>query len=76
VEILVERNAYPVSGLVDNRRVQLPEETTIRDLLRAQGTPRDEDPWLLPCVQGRPVGLDYTLRDGDRLSLFRLSIGG
>jgi sulfur carrier protein ThiS len=76
MEVLVERNAYPVPGLVDNARVQLSEATTIRDLLRTQGTPREEDPWLLPCIQGRPVGLDYTLRDGDRLSLFRLSIGG
>jgi hypothetical protein len=76
VEILVERNAYPVRGLADNARVHLPEATTIRGLLRAQGTPQEEDPWLLPCVRGTPVALDYTLRDGDRLSLYRLSIGG
>ena len=74
--IEVERNAYPVHGLVERTRVQLAEATSIRSLLRAQGTPEEEDPYLLPCVNGARVTLDHVLRDGDRLGLYRLSVGG
>lgn len=76
MEILVERNACAVRGLADNARVQLPAASTIRDLLRSQGSGAEEDPWMMPCVRGTPVSLDYVLHEGDTLSLYRLSVGG
>jgi len=48
--------------------VELPEEGTIKDLLHKLGIPENQVFTIL--VDGRHQPLDYTLRGGERVSLF------
>ncbi|SFQ99653.1 Sulfur carrier protein ThiS (thiamine biosynthesis) [Desulfoscipio geothermicus DSM 3669] len=54
--------------------VELPEGGTIRDLLLKIGIPKDHVFTIL--VDGKHRSFDYTVRDGERISLFPPVGGG
>jgi molybdopterin converting factor small subunit len=74
--IVFERSVVPLRRLQPRCSIVLEEGTSIRELLRRYVDIAKEEPYLLPVVNGEGKRLDYVLRDGDRLGLFRLSAGG
>jgi len=74
--IVFERSAVPLQGLEPQSSIELDEGTSIRELLRRYADIAEEEPYLLPVVNGEIRRLDYILRNGDRFGLFRLSAGG
>jgi sulfur carrier protein ThiS len=75
MKIVIEKSAVPLPGLPLRSPIEVPSETSIRDLLRRASIDEGEL-YLLPAVNGVSTNLDRVLRDGDRLRLFRLSAGG
>ena len=64
---------YALPGRQVLRRVALPEGSTVEDAIRASGLP-GEFPEIDPAhvgIHGKPVSLDATLRDRDRVELYR-----
>ena len=74
--IVFEKCAVPLQGFEPQSSISLEEGTSIRRMLQRYGDIGEEELYLLPVVNGEGKGLDYVLRDGDRLGLFRLSTGG
>ncbi len=56
------------------RQLDLPEGTTVLDVLGRLGIPADDVAILL--VNGRDAAADRRLREGDAVSLFPLVAGG
>jgi putative ubiquitin-RnfH superfamily antitoxin RatB of RatAB toxin-antitoxin module len=55
------------------RRILIPDGSTVGDAIRASGL-RAEFPEIDPTrvgIHGKPVPVDATLRDGDRVELYR-----
>jgi molybdopterin converting factor small subunit len=74
--LIVYEGAVPLQGLEPQSSIELDEGTSIRELLRRYADIAEEEPYLLPVVNGEIRRLDYILRNGDRFGLFRLSAGG
>jgi sulfur carrier protein ThiS len=74
--VVVESSAVPLPGLPLHTPIELEDGTTLRTLLHPRGVDADNEPYLLPAVNGEIANLDRVLRDGDRIRLFRLSAGG
>jgi sulfur carrier protein ThiS len=75
MKIVIEKSVVPLSGMVTGSPIEVAEGTRIRDLLQRAGVD-DDELYLLPAVNGESANLDRVLRDGDRLSVYRLSAGG
>jgi sulfur carrier protein ThiS len=75
MKIVIEKSVVPLPGLALRAPVEIPDGSSIRDLLR-RGTTGGEELYLLPSVNGVARKLDHVLVDGDRLALYRISAGG
>ena len=76
MRIVLEKSAVPLRGLEPPSTIELDEGTSIRVLLRRYTGLTEEEPYLLPVVNGEHRRFDYVLRDGDRIRLLQLSAGG
>lgn len=56
----------------DTRELELPDELSVGDVLSAAGlrSELDRGPAVAVGIWGRVVGLDTTVRDGDRVELY------
>jgi len=75
MKVVIEKSVVPLPGLEVRTPIELPDGSSIRDLLR-RCTSGGEDLYLLPSVNGVARKLDHVLLDGDRLALYRISAGG
>ncbi len=75
MKVVIEKSVVPLPGLALRAPVEIPDGSSIRDLL-CRGGVAEGDLYLLPSVNGVARKLDHVLVDGDRLALYRISAGG
>ncbi len=75
IEITIKLFAQYREGRFKVEKRTYPSDSTVGDVIKDVGINEDEMPIGVMIVNGRHVGKDHTVKDGDTLSIFP-KIGG
>lgn len=75
LKLFNELRNYTIRHTADGR-LEMPQDSTIRDVLTVLGIPEHEQSGLPLFRNGRPADLDTPLQDGDAIVAFSPMYGG